>query len=621
VHELASGFSRRARKSEQRCCSEWPEAASVMVLLLGAMRLGVCADAGVSQVQLQHGVQVACCWALYALIQALPSRGRIFLGHRGGEAVLAALSAAHVAGDAGEELLRAATKLTTTLIDGDDQAAQELRRLGALEALAACSLKAPELTAKDVMWAVGKLGGVSAVFETMARASAVPGCSPASSSVVRGGLRALADITWHPSTDCLAVFPQVAPAALNLVRAFNETTVPAEDAAYALKSLGGVLCGLTARVSPGTWQVMDDGVTLLVEAVRPGKDEAMVRAATDSIGRIALESPAWRQPLRCVLELLAGRLRNPSDGDRKLQKYLFWAAAAIAGLPAVLSEMRSQLQSETVQDAAMCAIIDILDDDLDGDYSLSGTEEAAAARQAGHLSETIAVVIEAMRLHRGFAPVANRGAYALGLLHGLLPVGVEVPVEAIDAVMAAFWRHPYDAQVSSGVCSGLRAFLEPRRNHPANSGGVVPSTSVARVAAVLRDRDAGAGLKQVLEGYADDRGQGAEPLPDSEVKLLEDASFALGLIEGIPVVLDVIVGDYEAETPTPAGVLQAGGLKAVFELSRGFPELFPMPVATRAAEVAATFAVREGSCEAAVKRHAELLRGMLSSFASATVIA
>merc|ERR1711908_99396 len=98
----------------------------------------------------------------------------------------------------------------------------------------------------------------------------------------------------------------------------------------------------------------------------------------ETIGRIAIAAPTWRLPLGRALETLNMQLRTTVAGNSTIHKYLLWAYAATTGLKPVLEEMRHQSQSAAVQDAAICALIDVLDDDLAGEYSLTGAENVVA---------------------------------------------------------------------------------------------------------------------------------------------------------------------------------------------------------------------------------------------------
>jgi len=569
---------------------DWPEAGSILLLLLEVLR-----NCPPSVTPEHSEVRWSCISAARRLVARQPGRGRLFLSNGGGEVVVATLCAASGAGRLGDNLLVSAAQLVGTLADGSDQAVQQLRQVGVLEALVRYGLAVLGSATQDVMWALGQLGGVSVVVEAMKHTAS-------SLSSIQGGLAVLSEIAWNPSDEIKEHYLEAAAPLLSLARCCETDGAPAEDLARSLKGLGGVIHGLAPHIVPGAWQVADDSMALLMGAMSPNRDEAIVQAAAETLGRIAVDAPAWRRTLRQGISVLTERLRTPTEGGRRLQKYLFWAAAAIAGLPAVLQEMRLQQRSPTVQDAAICSIIDILDDNLEGDFALSGTEEASDARQGAYAPEAIAVVVEAMRLHRSFVPVQFRGAYSLGLLHGLLPIGAPVPEEAIDAVLNALWRHPLDLNVTGGVCSALRSFLEPRSGRDSQGGAAVSGGVVARVAEGLRARDAEPGLCQALENFAD-------KAEEEGLKLLEDAAYALGLVSGVPSVVQIL-----AASETSAGALRASGLKALFELGRCFPELVAPSVADVVA-VTEMLASGNGPCELEIRRHAELLRGMLYSMA------
>jgi len=269
--------------------------------------------------------------------------------------------------------------------------------------------------------------------------------------------------------------------------------------------------------------------------------------------------------------------------------------------------MRYQQHAWTVQDAAICSIIDILDGNLEGEYSLSGTDEAADARQGAHVPEGISVVVEAMRIHSSFAALQYRGSHSLGLLNGLLPMGSEVPEAAVEAVMQALWRHPYEFNVVCGVTGALRAFLEPRGGRCQSNDKV--TANIGRVVSVLRDQKIGTNLSQILVDYTDtDHESGRE--------LLEDTVYVLALIDGISSVRKVILA-----SPATAESLRAAGLKGIFELGQFFPELLSTP--TVAAEIAALIETLTCACSPAgsseIKRNAEMLHGFLCYLSQTTL--
>ncbi|CAK0875667.1 unnamed protein product, partial [Prorocentrum cordatum] len=156
--------------------------------------------------------------------------------------------------------------------------------------------------------------------------------------------------------------------------------------------------------------------------------------------------------------------------------------------------MREQHECPKVQDAAICAIIDVLDDNLEGEFSLRGSEEAAEARSMSDMPDALMTVSASVRAHRSFQVVQYRGCHALGLLYGLLPPGFALPAEVLDTVLGALWRCPNDLDTAAGACFALRAFLEPRAG---------ATSEVSAVLDMLRAREAGPDLMQVLEHFAE----------------------------------------------------------------------------------------------------------------------
>merc|ERR1719207_431894 len=102
--------------------------------------------------------------------------------------------------------------------------------------------------------------------------------------------------------------------------------------------------------------------------------------AVESLGRLALTTKAWHEGLnKCgAVEVLSTQIRG-WYGNRRLLKYCFWAAAALRGLPFVVAELQAHLQSAPMVDAAFCTVIDILDDDLEGEWILTGTQRCTEA--------------------------------------------------------------------------------------------------------------------------------------------------------------------------------------------------------------------------------------------------
>lgn len=513
------------------------------------------------------------------------------------EAAVQALGASH--GD----LLVAVSRLLSSLAEGNGQAAQRLRELNALEVLTAGHI--PQSAVEDVMWAVGKLGRLETVVEAIIRTM--------SSTNAVHGLEVLCDIVCQQADEDVAVLRQVVPKVLVLSQALchPDSNVSSDNQAMGVRSLGGIINGLAPLYPPGSWQVINDSMELLVAAISPGRAVEVVQEASESLGRIANIAPAWRVPLRCTaLEVVTKQLRGcecqtvPVAG--RLKKYLFWAAAAIGGLGSVVHEMRLQAHDVQVQDAAICAIIDMLNDSQEYGYALGNVQDTTENSGADGLKvqcEAMEVIIQAMRSHRETSaslPVQYRGSTVLGLLCGQRPPGTEVPPEmlnaVLDTVLEALCRHPYHLRVANGVCSCLRSLLEPR---PGGDQGVSASLQG------MRARHAGPSLRQVLEHFPYDATSTRDENEAELAQLLEDAAFALALLDGPSVIMQIIINSDEQET---TAALQAKGIKALAELGRNFPKLFPPPTAQ---EVAAAANIFRSASNSEVQQNAELLLGIL----------
>merc|ERR1719277_589897 len=272
------------------------------------------------------------------------------------------------------------------------------------------------------------------------------------------------------------------------------------------------------------------------------------------MGHIAAHAPVWRKVLQRALAGIGERMRltEHSEDDSvfesaKHQRNLFWTSAVIAGLPMVLDEMRNQANSPQVQDAAVSAIIDILEDNADG-------IDHGCPIEPREVPGAISTVAGAMRAHGMHVRLQWCGCHALGLLHQALPSSEEVPPEALDGVLASMKRHPGDYKVSCGACTALRLFLEPRQGRESQAACAVS----AQVVGVLRSRDVATTLRRLLREFAD----------SASKELLEDALYVLGLVDGVPALLNVLTSSSRTYLE-----LRSAGLKSLFELGRTFPNL------------------------------------------------
>jgi len=509
--------------------SEWPQANELVLLLLEAMR-----SHPVPNADLLWG----CCKALRALMEEQPIRGSLFIDRGGGEALLGALDTGQALGAAGEEVLAAGMRLVTALVEGNSSVAQRLRSMGALDRLVMCGLSLPGRSLDETMWTLGQVGGPLAVLRVMNRPAGTGGDA-------LSGLRTLAKITWEPVDESLQQqFPLVVQELLQLTRLVAADRP--EELVFTVQALGGALKVCAPHADPGTAAPMDDGISLLLDALRAGRQEPVVMAACVSMGAIAECAPAWRSPLQAALPDLVVRLRQAGDSKENCDSLrdLLWASGCIGGLPVILEEMRQQPNASGVQFAGICAIVDVLEHD----------EGAPSAGDCQGPVEAIAWMTVSLRLHRAVQTLQISGCRAVALLCQGLPPEADVPEEALDAVLAALRRHPNEFKVVDSVFSALRSFLEPR---PAAQD---PLGAVARTATKLRGIEASVpAVRRVLRDFSAG-GSG-------NTCILENCLFVLSLLEGVPTLLEAMT-DKDGSMGS-----RSAGLQVLCDLARGFRHL------------------------------------------------
>eukprot|EP00928_Gymnodinium_smaydae_P100449 TRINITY_DN9854_c0_g1_i1.p1 TRINITY_DN9854_c0_g1~~TRINITY_DN9854_c0_g1_i1.p1 ORF type:complete len:824 (+),score=210.31 TRINITY_DN9854_c0_g1_i1:85-2556(+) len=552
-----------------------PESGSVLAILVEALG---------HESSTQEG-QWACCAALDAMVKEEPRLGALFMERGGASLLVRALRAAGAMGADGEDFRRAVSYLVSSLTDGNAQAVHALRAEGALEALRTCALRASGMDVAAAMWALGSLGGTAAVLDAMAAAG-----GRARPDVLRGGVAALSECAWQATGDREELARQ--PEALRVLLECCGCEALTEDRCFCARALGCVLAGLTPHAAPGQVATVDCGVeTLLKYLHMPGNGCAAplttqevsshlagaIEAASESLGRIALVAPRWREALRAcgAPEVIARwvRLVGPASGPaaaaagsglqpgwlRKLQKYLFWAAAAISGLPFVATEMRQCKGSVEVVDAGLCTVIDILDDDLDGDYALVGVDKCSD----GDMPILLGLVLELMQLHSNAPEVQARACKCVELLAPILALSdSKGAVAAVAPCLAAARRFSRRSDVAAGALGALRslcvvglrtASADGGASGAAGAGAGAGAGGSSAVAAALRDEDAADFAELALDTFAD--GSGGNDL-------LEDACAVLAMAGSAEAVLRRL------DESTLGMPVREAGLKALFEVGR-----------------------------------------------------
>lgn len=428
------------------------------------------------------------------------------------------------------------------------------------------------------MGALGLVVGLSAVLDAMAHAPTQP-------TVIRGGLDAIAELAADATLpDDIQRLPVILRTTLQILEQTNTPSPLPNCRKKCIAALCSVVGSLAPHAAPGQLHDFDCAVKALFDCLCTESSTEIVEWVVESLGRLALIGTAWREALgQCgIVEALAAKMES-SDGYRhpRLLKFCFWAAGAISGLPFVVRKLHSNLQSIDMIDAAFCAMIDILDDDLESDWVLTSVDRCAEA----DIPSVLRLTTEAMRWHAGSAIIQERGCHCVGLLLELAPAGT-APSDAITVVIAAARRHSRSASVMRSVCGALRALIDA----PAVAS---PDGQQELLAARLREEGVEAIVERTLADFN----------TTDDVELLEDAIVVLSAISGVDAAL-------KAFSEAGPGPVRTAGVKALFEFGRQHQGRLGSFSGELASAVIAM--VEESPGESALHQQAALLLGLCS---------
>lgn len=346
---------------------------------------------------------------------------------------------------------------------------------------------------------------------------------------------------------------------------------------------------------------MDTAVLALLGSLDGGEQDCeVVEMTVECLGRIALCKDSWRDALRNkgapdMATRVIERFHR-QRGQRKLVKYTFWFAATLSGIRFVAEELHRNLQSSEVVDAAFCTVIDVLDDDIEGEWVLTQAGRCAE----GDVPPILGVVLMAMQGHQRDPVLQSRGCHCVGLLLPMAPLD-EVALDAVRVVLAAARRHPRSADVARDVCYALRALLELSHSVAGPAGGApeAPGGQLRRREALVQELR-NEQVDEVMERFMVDFATTEEP------GLLEDAAVVLASLSGIDAVLKALVD-------AAPGPVRTSGVKALFEFGRQHPQPLRESAAKVITSVQAMLA--ESASDCSLQQNAELLFGLCSACA------
>lgn len=550
--------SPRRKSTSALAAAEVVQPESVVVLLSEVLSIG--------------GLDEDALWATCTTLETLvdkDARLAFVVASRGGCHILVQLlRSPRAAGPTGQDIRKVLACLMLALADASPEAVQALQAAGACPALAQEGLQGDGADAEAAMWALGAIGGLKDVLQAMRH------CGPGKPSVLSGGAHAVAECAARAGDgEELKQLPAALVLLLEMIA--QEESAPSGVLKAAMQALGRTLTALTPHAPPGHVAQVDQGVQTLISQLRrppasvpsekkedwwssqdDGNDgyeydyesspsSGAAQAAAEAIGRIALTTAEWRPVLHgYAMEAIVAWIRSGTAG-RKFNKYLFWAAAALSGMPFVAAELKLHINCISAVDAALCTVIDILDEDIDGEYTLAGTDRGEAEMPA-----LVALIVEAMRLHPAAPEVQARGATCISFLVPFVEYASlqAVAPAAIVGVLTGSRRFPRRMDVISGAVAALRAFCDLARckKRPDAKGAEVIVASLRREGAV----DC---IEQAF-GYFSHY--------EDAMQMLEDAAAVSAQISGVEALLTRL-----GEEPATSH-LRMAGLKAIFEEGR-----------------------------------------------------
>jgi len=374
------------------------------------------------------------------------------------------------------------------------------------------------------------------------------------------------------------------------------------------------LCSATRRIiwhfQPGQSEVLDKTVGIFVNQMKqvelPGADPKAFKgklecfeSLVDELGKVASACEAWRGELRKLgLEQIITARMPEFLHNRRAMKYATWCAASMVGLPYVVQELRTHSQSEIAVDACFCTIIDILDDDVSGEWLLQHQRLEADVLNASDVSLLMDMVVQSMLLHKEETMLQRRGCHCLALmlrLKHLHLVPQELLCRIIKVALSTIATYSPGSVRDSSYC--LRQMLEPQ---------------VCRGEDAQKEEQVRTALKLELHR------QGAVDLLQQQMKYfldLEDAYRHSEIFEEIAACLFALNGPLAALNLLVSLVdvdgrvfVRGAGLKAIFEMGRAEAATL-QPVAGQILAAVESFLADDPE-DSGLRRHAELLGGL-----------
>lgn len=530
-------------------------------------------------------VKEACCALLYDMIDEEPELARSFVELGAAPLLVQALALAtaeqeHAAVNStedGESLIRNCAGIFSKLAHGSAQMKAAICHGSALHALEKLSFRGQGGIAEETaVMVLGQLCGLPTVIKAMQAQPVLP-------SVVRGGFDSIAELVGNDSLDESDV--QQLPPLVHFLRemfvAMDSPSAIVKCRMKCTKAFCRSVEVLSSYAEPCRCEQLDRAVKQLLEALQHTDAQPEIQQrVVECVGRVALNCENWRLALReCkTTELLRAKIRM-LQGQHRLMKYCFWCGAAIAGVHLVIGEMQANLHESSIVDAALCTIIDILDDDVEADWVLQHAERPTESE----VPQVLHLISVSMRMYPRNKLLQRRACHCVALMIPLVHPNGE-SLHAMSMVFDALRFHPdYYGVLCDGLCACRSAWQTALRYGDAKF--------LEQVIGAFRKE----GIAQMATGVSH------EFCNDVENDTFEDAAVLVCAIEGVDVAMRNL-----SELRSP--VARSGGIKGVFEF--GKIQSDKLHLHAREVHDRITCMVSENPNDQRLRENAELLIGL-----------
>lgn len=438
-------------------------------------------------------------------------------------------------------------------------------------------------------------------------------------------LKSFVDTLWHlfDGSDSEDPLLRFMPSLMDLLLQLRAELQQARRLKGVQDSCFQALCGATKALvplaQPGKLKELDAFISILVQELQvvdlPGGGTPSFEMLVNELGKVS-HSPEWCHHLRELeVDKLVVLRMNQARGNKRAMKYSIWLTSSLRGLPFLAQELQQNVSSDTTVDACFCTIVDILDEDVEGEWFLRHQHrEAQQQLQATDLSQLLGLILQGMLQHQDESYIQARGCHCLALVltareqlgcGRLLHLGKELLVQLLDVSVAVLRMSTVNSTVRDSSFL-LRTMLEP-----STCPEGCERQNEERMRQLLAQELCSRGVPDVLLSHLNSY---AYMKDERHSELLEGVLACLVHLGGVWAALGPLAQlEPSGEAPTLA---KACGLKVLFEMGKEEPVLLEQAQAPATGETGPEVVLAmisdfvDRADDSNLRRHAELLAGL-----------